>query len=44
MRLFRIETQALGKLGEKYQQIRTIYERFEEQDEYFCVLEMKDKA
>ena len=39
LRLFRIETQALGKLGEKYEQIPTIYERFEEQDEYFYVQE-----
>ena len=39
LRLFRIETQALGKLGEKHEQIPTIYERFEEQDEYFYVQE-----
>jgi eukaryotic-like serine/threonine-protein kinase len=39
LRLFRIETQALGKLGEKYEQIPTIHETFEEQDEYFYVQE-----
>ncbi len=39
LKLFRIETQALGKLGEKYEQITTIYERFEEQNEYFYVQE-----
>jgi len=39
LRLFRIETQALGQLGEKNAQIPTIYERFEEQDEYFYIQE-----
>jgi serine/threonine-protein kinase len=39
LRLFRVETQALGKLGEEYQQIPTIFEYFDEQDEYFYVQE-----
>lgn len=39
LRLFRIETQALAKLGEKDQQIPTIFEYFDEQDEYFYVQE-----
>lgn len=39
LRLFRIETQALGKLGEKYEQIPTIYERFPEGGEEFYVQE-----
>jgi eukaryotic-like serine/threonine-protein kinase len=38
-RLFRIETQALAKLGEDYQQIPTIFEYFDLQDEYFYVQE-----
>lgn len=39
LRLFRIETQVLAKLGEEYKQIPTIYEYFDEQDEYFYVQE-----
>jgi serine/threonine-protein kinase len=39
LRLFRIETQALGKLGEKHEQIPTIYERFSESGEEFYVQE-----
>ncbi|WP_016953181.1 serine/threonine-protein kinase [Anabaena sp. PCC 7108] len=39
LRLFRIETQVLAKLGEDYKQIPTIYEYFDEQDEYFYVQE-----
>ena len=39
LRLFRIETQALAKLGEEYKQIPTIFESFDEQDEYFYVQE-----
>ncbi|MTJ11159.1 serine/threonine protein kinase [Anabaena sp. UHCC 0187] len=39
LRLFRIETQALAKLGEKYAQIPRIYERFEEGGEEFYVQE-----
>ena len=39
LRLFRIETQALGKLGEKHEQIPTIYERFNESGEEFYVQE-----
>lgn len=39
LRLFRIETQALGKLGEDYPQIPTIFDRFDEQNEYFYVQE-----
>ena len=39
LRLFRIETQALGKLGEKYEQIPTIYEQFNESGEEFYVQE-----
>ncbi|MTJ08218.1 serine/threonine-protein kinase [Anabaena sp. UHCC 0204] len=39
LRLFRIETQALGKLGEEHKQIPTIYERFEEGGEEFYVQE-----
>jgi serine/threonine protein kinase len=39
LRLFRIETQALAKLGEEYKQIPTIFEYFDEQDEYFYVQE-----
>jgi serine/threonine-protein kinase len=39
LRFFRIETQALGKLGEKYEQIPTIYEQFNESGEEFYVQE-----
>ena len=39
LRPFRIETQALGKLGEKYEQIPTIYEQFHESGEEFYVQE-----
>ncbi|MBN3959649.1 serine/threonine-protein kinase [Nostoc sp. NMS8] len=39
LRLFRIESQTLAKLGENYQQIPTIFEYFDEQDEYFYVQE-----
>ncbi|WP_414548742.1 protein kinase domain-containing protein [Anabaena sp. CCY 0017] len=39
LRLFRIETQALAKLGEEYKQVPTIFEYFDEQDEYFYVQE-----
>lgn len=39
LRLFKRETQALAKLGEEYKQIPTIFEYFDEQDEYFYVQE-----
>jgi eukaryotic-like serine/threonine-protein kinase len=39
LRLFRIETKVLANLGESYPQIPTIYEFFEEHNEYFYVQE-----
>lgn len=42
IQLFEKETTALAKLGEKYNQIPTIYEQFAEAGEYFYVQEYID--